>query len=397
MAPIRRLSTQRLIALIAGLAVVLAAGGAIAVAATGGGAKPPPKKVDAAIRDALSAPKVAGITARIRFTNHLVDSAGVGGGGPLVGGASGRLWASADGRARLELQSDGGGGDSQVVLNGRRVSVYEPSSNTVYRATLPSHRGEGGHRGAPAIAEIDRVLGKIAQHADLSGAEPGNVAGRPSYSVKATPRDRSGLVGAARLAWDAATGVPLGAAVYAAHTSAPVLELKATQVSYGPVPGSAFSFAVPKGAKVVDLTSRAAGRKDASRHGHGKERHAARGLGAVRHAVGFPVAAPARLAGKDRTHVRLIRAGDHPAALVTYGDGLGAIAVIESPAKPQKAHLSRPKEGQVTLPRISVKGASGQALRTALGTVVRFDRARVSYVVLGSVPQAVAEAAARGL
>lgn len=397
MAPIRRLSTQRLIALIAGLAVVLAAGGAIAVAATGG-AKPPPKKLDAAIQDALSAPKVAGITARIRFTNHLVDSAGVGGGGPLVSGASGRLWASADGRARLELQSDRGGVDSQVVLDGRRVSVYESSSDTVYRATLPSHRGERGRRaetGPPALAEIDRVLGRIANRADLSGAEPGNVAGKPSYSVKATPRDHSGLVGAARLAWDAATGVPLGAAVYAAHPSAPVLELKATQVSYGSVAGAALSFAVPKGAKVVDLTSRAAGRQAAARHG--KERRAVRGLGAVRQAVGFPVAAPARLAGKDRTQVRLIRAGDHPAALVTYGTGLGGIAVIESPAKPQEAHRSRPKEGQVTLPRISVKGASGQELRTALGTVVRFDRAGVSYVVLGSVPPAVAETAARGL
>lgn len=398
MTPIRRLSTQRLIALIAGLGLALVAGGAIAIAATRGGAKPPPKQLDAAIHDALSAPKVAGITARIRLTNHLIDSAGVGGGGPLVSGASGRLWASADGRARLELQSDGGGGDSQVVLNGRRVSVYEPSSDTVYRATLPTHRGEEGHRaerGAPAISEIDRVLGKIANRADLSGAEPGNVAGKPSYSVKATPRDHSGLVGAARLAWDAETGIPLGAAVYAAHASAPVLELKATDVSYGSVAGSAFSFAAPKGAKVVDLTDRAAGRKAPARHG--KERRPITGLGAVRRAVGFPVAAPARLAGKDRTQVRLIRAGDHPAAQVTYGNGLGGIAVIESLAKPQKAHRSPPKEGEVTLPRISVKGASAQELRTALGTVVRFDRAGVSYVVLGSVPPAVAEAAARGL
>lgn len=397
MTPIRRLSTQRLIAVIAGLAVVLATGAAIAVAATGGGAKPPPKKLDAAVHDALSAPKVAGITARIRFDNHLIDSAGVGGGGPLVSGASGRLWASGDGRARLELQSDGGGGDSQIVLDRRRISVYEPGSDTVYRATLPSHRGERRHRvepGAPGIGEIDRVLGKIAKRASLSGAEPGNVAGKPSYSVKVTPRDHSGLVGAARLTWAAATGVPLGAAVYAAHSSAPVLELKATHVSYGSVAGSTFSFSAPKGAKVVDVTHE--GRRG-SVGSHDKKRREVTGLGAVRRAAGFPLAAPPQLAGKPRTQVRLIRAGDHPAALVTYGRGLGGIAVIESPAKPHKAQRSRQKEGQVTLPRIAVKGASGQELRTALGTVVRFDRAGVSYVVAGSVSPAVAEAAARGL
>ena len=34
---------------------------------------------------------------------------------------------------------------------------------------------------------------------------------------------------------------------------------------------------------------------------------------------------------------------------------------------------------------------------TALGTVVRFERGGVTYTVLGSVPAAAAEAAARGL
>ena len=52
------------------------------------------------------------VTARIRFTNHLVDTAGVEGSDPILSGATGRLWASSQGRFRLELQSSAG--DVQV-------------------------------------------------------------------------------------------------------------------------------------------------------------------------------------------------------------------------------------------------------------------------------------------
>ena len=48
----------------------------------------------------------------------------------------------------------------------------------------------------------------------------------------------------------------------------------------------------------------------------------------------------------------------------------------------------------MSLPKISINGVSGQELDTALGTVVRFDRAGVGYVVAGSVPPTAAEAAA---
>ncbi len=397
MAPIRQLSSSRLVALVAGLAVAVVAGGAVAIAATGGGPKPRPKKLDVAIHDALSAPKVAGITARIRFTNHVIDSAGIQGGGPIMSGASGRAWASADGRVRLELQSDDGG-DAQVVLNDRQVSVYEPRSNTVYRATLPSHPGERSHSehaGPPTLGQIGRALAKAAERAHLSGAQPDNVAGKPAYSVKVTPRDRGGLVGGARLTWDAAKGLPLGVAVYAAHSADPVLELKATHVAYGAVPASTFSFAPPNRAKVVDLTGRV--RRTSARSKDKKERRPATGLAAVRHTAGFRLSAPGRLAGRPRTQVRSLGSGAHPAALVAYGEGLGGLVVIESPANAGKEKPSKPKEGQPSLPKVSINGASGQELPTALGTVVRFERGGVSYVVVGSVTPAVAEAAARGL
>jgi hypothetical protein len=53
--------------------------------------------------------------------------------------------------------------------------------------------------------------------------------------------------------------------------------------------------------------------------------------------------------------------------------------------------------GGLNLPTVSINGVTGQELDTALGTMVRFTRAGVSYIVVGSVPAAAADLAARGL
>jgi hypothetical protein len=51
----------------------------------------------------------------------------------------------------------------------------------------------------------------------------------------------------------------------------------------------------------------------------------------------------------------------------------------------------------LSLPTVSIKGLSAQELATPIGTVLRFSRRGVTYTVLGSVPPAAAEAAARAL
>ena len=124
------------------------------------------------------------------------------------------------------------------------------------------------------------------------------------------------------------------------------------------------------------------------------------GLQAVQAKVGFTIVAPDALVGLPRKEVRLVELDGTPGALVTYGQGLGGIAVLESPAKAQpqtQQQGGRDGGGGLSLPKISINGASGQELDTALGTVVRFDRAGVAYIVAGSVPPTAAEAAARGL
>ncbi len=394
MSYLRHISTRRLLALLATTVVVLAgSAAAIALAAGGSGPTPPPKPLARAVHDALAAPAVDGVTARISFTNHLIDAASLQGGDPLLTGAKGRLWATGD-RLRLELQADGAdgrAGDVQVLLDGDRLTVIETATSTVYRATLPRDRQTTGAP-VPSLARIQDVLTHLAQKATLSDARPSDVAGRPAYTVRITPRHDGGLLGGAEVAWDAEHGVPLRAAVYANGDADPVLELKATDISFGKVAAGDLAIPVPAGAHIVDLDPSAARGAD--------PRHAeVTGLQAVQAKVGFTVVAPDALVGLPRKAVKLVALDGTPAALVTYGRGLGGIAVLESPSKaqPQIGKQGGRDGGGSSLPEISINGASGQELDTALGTVVRFDRAGVGYVVAGSVPPTAAEAAARGL
>src|SRR5205085_10989934 len=95
---LRTTSTARLLALVIGVAVVAAATAAIALAATSGsGQKPPPKPLAQAVHDALTAPQVDGVTARVKFTNHLSHSSATEGTTTPISGASGRRWASSAG------------------------------------------------------------------------------------------------------------------------------------------------------------------------------------------------------------------------------------------------------------------------------------------------------------
>jgi outer membrane lipoprotein-sorting protein len=226
---LRTVSTPRLVALILGSAIAVGGGTAIAVAAGGGGPVPPPKPLAQAVHDALGAPTIQGITARITFTNHLIDSSNLQGADPVLTGGTGRLWVSNDHRLRLELQSTNG--DAQAVLNNGSFWVYLPSSNTVYRGQLPKDATpagkakESGHDTIPSLAEIQSDIGRLLQNANLTGATPSDVAGQPAYTVRITPKHDGGLLGAGELAWDAVHGVPLRAAIYAQGSSSPVLEL----------------------------------------------------------------------------------------------------------------------------------------------------------------------------
>jgi outer membrane lipoprotein-sorting protein len=383
MSYLRRASTQSLVILVVALCAVAAGGAAIAVAAGGGGPTPPPKPLDQAIADALGAKHPDGVTAQVQFTNRLFPSGALLGqaSSALMSGASGRLWLTNDGQGRIELQSDAG--DAQIVWNPQTISVYDASSNTVYRANLPASSSSGSDTGTPpALADIDTFLTDIGVHWALSDAQPSNVAGQPAYTVSASPKHDGGLLGSLELAWDAANGTPLRAAIYAQGSTSPVLELTVTDISYGAVASSDVNVAPPAGAKVVDLGS-------GSQADTGSSTPPVTGLAAVQAAAPFTVVAPDSLVGLPLQDVRLV-GGDTVLAL--YGQGLGGIALVE-----RKADTSASNSALANLPTVSLDGLTAHELATQLGTVLEWQSGGASFVLAGSLPPAAAEAAARAV
>jgi outer membrane lipoprotein-sorting protein len=354
---------------------------AIALAA-GAGPVPRAKSLAAAVHDALAAPVVEGVSANVTLTDHLVEGADLASGGsggeagqlsssPLLSGASGRMWVSKDGRIRLELQAEKG--DTQILYDGHTVQLYDASTNTLYRYTPPAERGEAGkpepedHREVPSEAKIEEAIAHLRKHANVSGATPTDVAGQPAYTVRVSPNEGGSLFGGVELSWDAVHGVPLRTAVYSTNSSSPVIELAATEISYGPVESSVFKFTYPPGVKVHEITTSKTAAKRTSAAGAAEKRRSAH-----------------TDAGANHPKVR------------TTGHGVSSIAIVERTASATKSGAGIPglPEG---LPKVKINGATATELATPLGTVLSFERAGVRYLLLGSVTPSALEAAARGL
>ncbi len=388
----RQLSTRRLVGLLTAVAVAAAGVSVGAMRAFGSSSPiPPAKPLDAALADAASAAGPVGIRARVQFTNNLFPAGSLSGlsgsqGSALRSSASGRLWWAGDGRGRIELQSDAG--DTQILWGpGRDVTVYDSSSNTVYTLPfqVPARRADG--HAAPSLRDVDTFLKRLAGQWTLSGAVPSDVGGQPAYTLSASPAHSGGLLGSLQLAWDARQGVPLRVAVYAQGQSSPVLALRATGVSYGAVPAGDLDITPPGNARKVELGGSTG--TEGTRGGTAAGRRVS-GLAAVQARLPFAVSAPPELVGLPRRSVRLI-GGSQNGALVLYGQGLGAIAVVERRASAASGdQLSQ-------LPKVSVGSATGHELATPLGTIISFDKAGVGYLVAGSMPASAAETAARDL
>jgi outer membrane lipoprotein-sorting protein len=378
---LRRLPLSRLL-LLCGVVVAVGIGATALALAVGTGPTPPPKPLADALHEALTAPKVEGLSARIQFTNRLLEGANLASGGtgeasqlsssPLISGASGRLWIGVEGHARLELQSEKG--DTQILWDGKTASLYDASTNTLYRY-VPSAETTGASaqtgsngtsasgsssttgtppRGTPTVSEIEEGLAHAAKHANISPATPTDVAGQAAYTVRVSPRENGGLIAGAELSWDAVHGVPLRAALYSTTSSSPTIELAATEVSYGPVSDSTIDFTPPANAEVQEVTLPA------------------------QHGSGAPDSG----------------SGEKP-KVSTHGEGLGGIVLLESPVK--AGSKEEPTSQLESLPKVSIDGTSASELPTPLGTLLTFERAGVRYVLAGSVTPASIEAFARSL
>ena len=180
-------------------------------------------------------PPVQGVSANIQLTNHLLEGANLASGGasgpadlqPARSPAARGGCGSPTGHARLELQAEGG--DTQVLFDGHTLQVYDAATNTLYRYTPPAH-GSRGRRVRRPKAPRPTTITKFpawprskkrsptsGEHANVSGATPGDVAGQPAYTVRVSPKEGGSLLGGLELSWDADNGVPLRTAVYSSR------------------------------------------------------------------------------------------------------------------------------------------------------------------------------------
>jgi outer membrane lipoprotein-sorting protein len=345
--------------------------GATALAsAVGSGPTPPARPLADAIHDALAGPPVEGVSARITLSDHLLEGAnlasgedGQGGGGiasnPLINGASGRLWIAKDGRMRIELQSEKG--DTQILYDGHTLSLYDASSNKLYRYTPKSQSGtqseDGAHQDSdthepPSVAKIEEALDRLRKHVAVSDASPTDVAGHPAYTVRISPKESGSLIGGAELSFDSERGIPLRTAIYSSKSSTPVIELAATEIGYGSVDPSVFSFSPPENATVEQI-------EPAEHQSSGSS-------------------------SQD---------SEHNTKLTHHGEGVTAIGVLETPAHDSGKSSSSLEQ----LPKVKIGATTANELRTELGTILTFERSGVRYVVAGAVEAAQVEALARSL
>jgi outer membrane lipoprotein-sorting protein len=362
--------------LVCALVVVLGGSLAALALALGSGPTPPAKPLAQALHDALAAPPVEGVSANVKLTDNLLEGASLASGGsggeagplsqsPLLSGASGRLWVAKDGRVRLELQAEKG--DTQVLYDGHMLTVYDASSNTLYKLAAPAAHRESDQLGVaqpeiqaagkpegkiPSVAEIEEAIGKL-DHVNVSGATPANVAGRPAYTARVSPKEGGSLLGGAEVSWDAENGLPLRAALYSSTSSSPVIELATSEVSFGPVAASVFEFAPPANAKVEEIA--------------------------------LPTGA---------TQNEATSGGEQHPKLSERGTGVTAVHVLESKVQPGEKTPKLP-EG---LQKVKLDGTTtASELPTALGTLLSFERSGVRYVLAGAITPAQIEAVARGL
>jgi outer membrane lipoprotein-sorting protein len=222
---LRRLPLSRLL-LLCGLVVVLGISATALASALSTGPTPPAKPLAQALHDALTGAggeSIQGVSAHIQLTDHLLEGASLASGGgdsssaasqlassPLLTGASGRMWIAKDGRVRLELQAEKG--DTQILYDGHTVSIYDASSNTLYRYTIPAHEGGTGsgtdsptspdHHEVPTVAKIEEAISH-SDHVSLSEAKPDDIAGQAAYTVRVTPKEPGSLIAAGELSFDA--------------------------------------------------------------------------------------------------------------------------------------------------------------------------------------------------
>ena len=322
------------------------------------------------------------------------------------GPRSARVWYGGPGLIRVELQSKNG--DQLFVKNGSEVRAYNGATNTLSIGEKPE-TAEQRPEEAASPEKIDEILAEISPTSDLQVGEPVEFAGRWAYPLTLEPKDKNlTLVERAEALVDAEAFVPLSFRLYAEDTPEPVVRYEARNFEVGPVPDERFQLEPPPGATVEQMEEHGNGEKRSAEGRQNRETQRVASVAEAEEAVDFPVRQLANApGGRELTEIRV--AGSDR-VVQTYGKGWGTVVFVQKPDRESES-ADQPREDsrreanggddgrneQLQIPTVDLGGVEAKEISTPIGTVLSWNANGVNYSLVGSVPAAELEEAARGL
>lgn len=364
---------------------------------------------------------------------------------PLTSSGSGRIWVSDTG---VRVESQGGGGDQVVVVNsGRRTAwVYDAAEDTAKKVTVTGEAPAETASPAPDAAMLtpDAIALFLQQVSRLAAVEVAGqtvVAGRQAYQLRMTPAADDTALGSVEAAVDGETMLPLQLDVYARGGVEPVLRYGFTSVSYEAIDPDLFTFQPPAGTRVTSRTvdgdrvrrelgahgdagqeptgeQKARAKKQVRRAFLAREQVRdlvpyelawARGYDARAFRWGHVLSSAGPLTGSGMPLMGLLAqaAGmtprgaspadlaekGGPASALLYGEGLGAIVLVQTETTPElKRQIAEARSASELLGSTSVNGAKALVVGTPLGGAIVWQQDGTTLVAAGMVPMSDLEA-----
>ena len=394
------------LALVLGLAVVLAAVVALAGLRTMAASAAPEKLSNGELlsRVARAPETVPDFSASLTVEQsvipaQLLEAAGQESGFAASGPQTVRLWYGGPDRVRAELQGDNG--DRVFVHDGERAWAYDGTTNTVKTGERPPEARSSelpDTENPPTPTEIDEMLAELAPTTELTQGTPVRYAGREAYVMTLRPKDGSTtLVDHGRALIDSETFLPLELALYAQGKPDPVFSWRVSSLDVGTVPAERFQFQAPPDARVIPFEDAREGHRKPGMRTGAEPREVETVAEAQRH-VDFEIGELANPPdGRELTGVYL---EGNDGVVLTYGSGWGTIVLAQGPRNdgaPAATQRTVTGDNDLALPKVDLGGGEATELSTPIGTGLRWDAGGVSHVLAGSVPAADLERAARDL
>ncbi|MDQ3638899.1 MAG: hypothetical protein M3426_13055 [Actinomycetota bacterium] len=323
------------------------------------------------------------------------------------GPRSARVWYGGPDKVRSELQSQNG--DQIFVKNGSEVRAYDGASNTLRTGEKPE-TAEQPPEQAASPEKIDEILAEISPTSDLQAGAPVEFAGRWAYPLTLEPKDKNlSLVERAEALVDAEAFVPLSFELYAEGTAEPVVRYETSDFEVGPVPDERFRLEMPPGATVEQMEEHGNGEERGEEGRENQEPQRVASVAEAQEAVGFPVRQLANAPGGRE--LAEIRVAGSDRVVQTYGEGWGTVVLVQKPDRESES-ADQPQEDsgreangeddgrdeQLQVPTVALGGGvEAKEISTPIGTALSWSANGVSYSLVGSVPAAELEEAARGL